>query len=100
MNFRFALLRICLNMSLNLPTTRKDTADAPLFLFLFLFTSDDQWLTTEKSKQQKDDKMSHIHSEDWTNVNARSSLPFERNHVNKGFGVPFAEQSNLVPRLL
>lgn len=43
MNFRFALVRICLNMSLNLPT-RKDTADAP---------TNDQWLTTEKSEQTR-----------------------------------------------
>ena len=51
-------------------------------------------------KAKEDDKMSYISSEDWTNVNAWSSLPFERNQVNTGFGLPLAEQSNRVPRLL
>jgi hypothetical protein len=39
-------------------------------------------------------------SEDWTIVDGRSSLPFVRNQVNTGVGVPIAEQSSLVPKLL
>ncbi len=41
-----------------------------------------------------------MNSEDWTNVDGRSSLPFVRNQVNTGGGVPIAEQSSFVPKLL
>ncbi len=50
--------------------------------------------------EKKHDKISHMRSEDWTIVDGRSSLPFVRNQVNTGDGVPIAEQSSLVPKLL
>lgn len=47
-----------------------------------------------------EDKMAHMSSEVWTIVDGRSSLPFVRNHVNTGAGVPVAEQSSRRPKLL
>ena len=46
------------------------------------------------------DKISHMSSEDRTIVDGRSSLPFVRNQVNTGDGIPTAEQSSRVPKLL
>jgi hypothetical protein len=51
-------------------------------------------------EEKKHDKISHMSSEDWTIVDGRSSLLFVRNQVNTGAGVPIAEQSSLVPKLL
>jgi hypothetical protein len=60
-----------------------------------------EWsMTNNWEKEEKHDKMSHMSSEDWTNVDGRSSLPFVRNQVNTGSGVPAAEQSSLIPKLL
>ena len=53
-----------------------------------------------EEEEQKRDEMSHMSSEDWTNVVGRSSVPFVRNQANTGNGLPEAEQSSRVPRLL